>query len=160
MLGRVLSDIYTQGIELPNVTYLVICQAVKYMYQGERVYPWLSPLVMWDKNVSKVKTVVLLILVFIFICPFENRGRIMGTRAAGGGVQSICPLNNLNSFHCIIIKLCENVYWQNISAKFIFQWIIKKLGGNVCWLNPLAKFNNQPDPMKFSGVTALELTQI
>ena len=35
-----------------------------------------------------------------------------------------------------------------------------KLGGNVCWLNPLAKFNNQPDPMKFSGVMALELTQI
>ena len=24
-------------------------------------------------------------------------------------------------------------------------------------LNPLAKFNNQPDPMKFSGVMALEL---
>ena len=41
----------------------------------------------------------------------------------------------------------------------IFQWIIIKLGGNVCWLNPLAKFNNQPDPMKFSGVMALELTQ-
>ena len=42
----------------------------------------------------------------------------------------------------------------------IFQWIIIKLGGNVCWLNPLAKFNNQPDPMKFSGVMVLELTQI
>jgi len=41
-----------------------------------------------------------------------------------------------------------------------FQWIIIKLGGNVCWLNPLAKFNNQPDLMKFSGVMALELTQI
>ena len=41
----------------------------------------------------------------------------MGTRAAGG-VQSMCPLNNLNSFHCIIINLCENVCWQNISAKF------------------------------------------
>jgi len=38
----------------------------------------------------------------------------------------------------------------------IFQWIIIKL---VCWLNPLAKFNNQPDPMKFSAVMALELTQ-
>jgi len=39
-----------------------------------------------------------------------------------------------------------------------FQWIIIKLGGNVCWLNPLAKYNNQPDPMKFSGVMALELS--
>ena len=37
-------------------------------------------------------------------------------------------------------------------------WCIK-LSDNVCWLNPLAKFNNQPDPMKFSGVMALELTQ-
>jgi len=51
--------------------------------------------------------------------------------------QSICPLNNFNSFHCIIIKLCENVCWQNISAKF----------------------NNQPDPMKHFGVLALELAK-
>ena len=42
----------------------------------------------------------------------------------------------------------------------IFQWIIIKLGGSVCWLNPLAKFNNQPYPMKFSGVMALEVTLI
>ena len=42
----------------------------------------------------------------------------------------------------------------------IFLWIIIKLGGNVCWLNPLAMFNKQPDSMKFSGVMALELTQI
>jgi len=41
-----------------------------------------------------------------------------------------------------------------------FQWIIIKLNGNVCLLNPLAKFNNQPDPMKFSVVMALELTRI
>ena len=41
----------------------------------------------------------------------------MGTRAAGGGVQRICPLNNIK-LHCIIIKLCENVCWQNISTKF------------------------------------------
>ena len=61
----------------------------------------------------------------------------MGTRAAGG-VQSICPLDNLNSFHCIIIKLYENVCWQNISAKF----------------------DNQPDPMKLFGVMALELAKI
>ena len=40
------------------------------------------------------------------------------------------------------------------------QWLIIKLGGNVCWLNPLAKFNNKPNPMNFSGVMALELTQI
>ena len=54
-----------------------------------------------------------------------------------GGVQSICPLNYFNSFHCIIIKLCENVCWQNISAKF----------------------NKQPDPMKHFGVMALELAK-
>ena len=41
-------------------------------------------------------------------------------------VQRICLLNNFNSFHCIIFKLCENVCWQNVSAKF----------------------DNQPDPMK------------
>ena len=41
------------------------------------------------------------------------------------------------SFHCIIIKLCENVCWQNISAKF----------------------DTQPDPMKHFGVMALELAQ-
>jgi len=35
-----------------------------------------------------------------------------------------------------------------------------KLDGNVCWHNQLAKFNNQSDPMKFSGVMVLELTQI
>ena len=64
----------------------------------------------------------------IFICP-KKPGRIMGTRAAGS-VQSICPLNNLSIFHCIIIKLCENVCWQNISAKF----------------------DNQPDPIKHFGV--------
>ena len=61
----------------------------------------------------------------------------MGTRAAGG-VQGICPPNNFNSFHCIIIKLCEN----------------------VCWHNLLAKFNNQPDAIKHFGVMALELTKI
>ena len=27
-------------------------------------------------------------------------------------------------------------------------------------ITPLAKFNDQPDPMTFSGVIALELTQI
>ena len=58
--------------------------------------------------------------------------------AASGSVQSICPLNNLNSFHCIIIKLCENVCWQNISTKF----------------------DNQPDPIKHFGVMTLELTKI
>ena len=64
-------------------------------------------------------------------------GRIMGTCVAGG-VQSICPLNNFNSFHCIIIKLCEN----------------------VCWHNLLAKFNNQSDPMKDFGVMALVVAKI
>ena len=47
-------------------------------------------------------------------------------KLAAGGAQGICPLNNLNSCHCIIIKLCENVCCQNISAKF----------------------DNQPHPMK------------
>ena len=50
------------------------------------------------------------------------------------GVQSMCPLN---SFHCII-KLCENVCLQNISAKFDIQ----------------------PDPLKDFGVMALELAKI
>ena len=72
----------------------------------------------------------------IFICP-KKPGRIMGTRAAGS-VQSICPLNNLSIFHCIIIKLCENVCWQNISAKF----------------------DNQPDPIKHFGVIVHELAKI
>jgi len=44
----------------------------------------------------------------------------------------------LNIFQWIIIKLCENVSWQNISAKF----------------------NNQPDPFKDFGVMALELAKI
>jgi len=65
-------------------------------------------------------------------------GRIRGTHEAGSGVvQSICPLNNLNSFHCIIINHCENVCWQNISANF----------------------DNQPDPIKHFGVMALELAK-
>ena len=76
------------------------------------------------------------IYIHIFIRLFEKMGRIMGTRAAGGG-QSICPLNNFNSLHCIIIKPCENVCWQNISAKF----------------------DNQPDPIKHFGVMALELAK-
>ena len=54
-------------------------------------------------------------------------------RYGAGGVQSICPLNNFNSLHCIIIKLCENVCWQNISPKF----------------------DNQPDPKKHFRVMAL-----
>ena len=64
----------------------------------------------------------------------------MGTcTRATGVVQSICRLNNfLNSFHCIIIKLCGNVCWQNISAKF----------------------DNQPDPMKHFGVMVLELAKL
>ena len=61
---------------------------------------------------------------------------IMGTQAAGGGGQSICPLNNLNIFQWII-KLCENVCWQNIAAKF----------------------DNQPVPIKLFGVMALELAK-
>ena len=51
------------------------------------------------------------------------------------------------------LTLCTVVFLK-------IQWIIIKLGGNVCWPNPLAKFNNQPDPMQFSGVMALEFTQI
>ena len=35
-----------------------------------------------------------------------------------GSVQSICLLNNLNSFYCIIIKLCDIVCWHNLSATF------------------------------------------
>ena len=60
----------------------------------------------------------------------------IGTRVAGS-VQSTFPLNNFNSFHCIIIK-----------------------HENVCWHNTSAKFNNQPDPMKHFGVMALELAKI
>ena len=57
-------------------------------------------------------------LLTLFIRSFDKTGRIMGTRAAGGRragdvragvVRSICPLNNLNSFHCIIIKLCGKI---------------------------------------------------
>ena len=81
---------------------------------------------------------ILYCCVLIFIRPFEKTGRIMGTRAAGGQRPEHFPLNNFNSFHCIIIKLCEHVCWQNI----------------------LAKFDNQPDPMKHFGVMALELANI
>ena len=71
-----------------------------------------------------------------FIRPFEKMGRIMGTRAAAEAasrafVRSI-------TFHCIIIKLCQNICWQNISAKF----------------------DNQPDPMKHFWVMVLELAKI
>ena len=59
----------------------------------------------------------------------------MGTHAAAA--ESICPLNNLNSFHCKIIKLCENVCWQNISAKF----------------------HNQSYPIKHFGIMTLELAK-
>ena len=73
----------------------------------------------------------------IFIHPFEKKlGRIMETCAAGS-IQNICLLNNFNSLHCIIIKLCENVCWQNVSTKF----------------------DNQPDPIKHFGVMALELAK-
>ena len=76
----------------------------------------------------------------IFIRPFEkNRtyyGNTCGLRA--GSVQSICALNDFNGIHCIISKLCENVCWQNISAKF----------------------DNQPDHIKHFGVMALELAKI
>jgi len=62
----------------------------------------------------------------------------MGTRAVRpNGLPSICPLNNFNSFHCIMIKLCENVCWQNVSAKF----------------------DKQPDPIKHFGVMVLELAK-
>jgi len=60
----------------------------------------------------------------------------MGTHA-DGGVHSIGSLNNLYSFDSMIINLCENVCWQNISAKF----------------------DNQPDPMKRFGVMALEFAK-
>ena len=60
----------------------------------------------------------------------------MGSRAAGG-FQSICPLNNFNSFRWVIIKLCDI----------------------VCWHNLLAKFNNQPNPLKDFVVMALELAK-
>jgi len=66
----------------------------------------------------------------------EKAGPIIGARAACS-VQSICPLNNLDGFHFIIIKLSENASWQNISAKF----------------------DNQSDPMKHFGVMALELAK-
>ena len=92
---------------------------------------------MAKSNLQIVKKITLsLFLIFFIIRPFEKTGHIMGTRAAGG-VQSICPLNNFNRFHCIIIKLCENVCWQNIAAKF----------------------NNQPDLMKHFGVMALVLAK-
>ena len=60
---------------------------------------------------------------FIFIRPFEKTGPILGTSAAAR--EFVCSIT-FNSFHCIIIKLCEHVCWQNVSAKF----------------------DNQPDPMK------------
>jgi len=70
--------------------------------------------------------------------PFEKRDVLWEHVRRAGSVQSICPLNNFNSFHCIIIKLCENVCWQNISPKF----------------------DNQPNPIKHFGVMALELDKI
>ena len=71
---------------------------------------------------------------FIFIRPFEKTGPILGTSAAAR--EFVCSIT-FNSFHCIIIKLCEHVCWQNVSAKF----------------------DNQPDPMKHFGVMALELAK-
>ena len=75
-----------------------------------------------------------------FYTPIWKNGSFYGKMCDGhtGGVQSICLLNNFNSFHCIIIKLYENVCWQNISAKF----------------------DTQPDPIKHFGVMAIELSKI
>ena len=56
---------------------------------------------------------------------------------SAGGKQSICPLNNFNSCHCIIIKLLK-----------IFVGKISR-----------AKFDNQPDPMKHFAVMALKLAK-
>ena len=70
----------------------------------------------------------------LFIRPFEKKNTYYGNTC---GVQRICPLNNFNSFHCIIIKLCENVCWQNVSAKL----------------------DNQPDPIKHFRVMPLELAK-
>ena len=77
---------------------------------------------------------------YIFIRPYRTYYGNTCEQLAAGGVQSICSLNNLNtcSFDSIIIKLWENVCWQNISAKF----------------------DNQPDPMKNFGVMALEFAKI
>ena len=93
----------------------------------------------------------------------------------------------MNIFDWIIIKLCENVCWQNILAKFdnqpdpikhigvmalelakfakinrvtcIFLRIIIKLCEHVCLQNISAKFDNQPYPIKHLGVMALELAK-
>jgi len=45
---------------------------------------------------------------FLYARLREKIGDIMGTRAVGS-VQSICPINNFNSFQWIIIKLCDIV---------------------------------------------------
>ena len=79
----------------------------------------------------------------------KKTGRIMGTRAAG--VQSIYPLNNLKSSHCIIIKLCENVSVDKISRPSLITSQIPK-----SWQNISAKFDN---PLS-TGVMALELAKI
>jgi len=78
----------------------------------------------------------LLCFAVLFIRPFEKTGRIMGTCAAGG-IQSICPLNNFNSFHYII--------------NFVKMFVGKIIS---------AKFDDQLDPMKNFGVMALELAKI
>ena len=72
----------------------------------------------------------------------NNNGKVSYSRKQreplmGFQTQIWQTYNNLNSFHCIIIKFCENVCWQNISVKF----------------------DNQPDPMKHFGVMALELAK-
>ena len=65
-------------------------------------------------------------------------------------VRSVTEIFSMDhQFSMAIAQIILCTFFKNI-----FQWII--IGGNVCWLNPLAKFNNQPDPMKFSGVMALE----
>ena len=87
------------------------------------------------KRVYNNKTEYMYIL---FIRSFEKLDVLWEHMRLAGSIQSICPLNNLNSFHCVIIKLCENVCQQNVSAKF----------------------DNQPDPMKHFGVMVLELAKI
>jgi hypothetical protein len=57
----------------------------------------------------------------IFICP-SKMGLIMRTpmvgRFPGGRCPQWCPLNNSNSCWLHLMKLGENVYGHNISAKF------------------------------------------
>ena len=76
-------------------------------------------------------------IIIFFIHRLKKRDILWKHVWGPGGIQTICPLNNFNTFHCIIIKLCEFICWQRISAKF----------------------DNHPDPIKHFGVMVLVLAK-